>query len=390
MYFVAFEDEIVLGGNLMGFGGQSEGLRFIPKEDPLHFLQFPLRQVLIEGSLDAFEFIGLEGFFALGLRLGAHRVLKLLDFLPGHLQLHLQVQILLFYSLLIILLGPVHWCLPAVSLPLSDGDLLEGEAVGLALDVLPLGPVVLDCLAVPKQLPSLDGLGSASFHLLPLEDVEVPGVVVGLCGDDSGVVGVPDDDVGVAAGLDDPLPGVHVEDPGRVGRRDPHKVRRGQHPRLHPIIPDNGESVFDAVGAVGDLVEALVAHLLLCLREGAVVCGHSVQIMGGQQLQEEIFGLGIIIDDWRHDVASGMVPIFVQVVPPISPQTSSQPFSEHYVAFLLGPSHLLGSNLLHQVDHIERRVQSISNGYGCVDSLRFDFAIPGKEMAFRSCDSFVD
>ena len=86
------------------------------------------------------------------------------------------------------------------------------------------------------------------------------------------VVGVPDDDVGVAARGDDPLLRVHAEHPRRRGaaRLDPALERQLAG---DDALVDQLHAVLDTADAVGDRGEVADAQLLLVLHAERAVVG---------------------------------------------------------------------------------------------------------------------
>lgn len=80
---------------------------------------------------------------------------------------------------------------------------------------------------------------------------------MGLRRDDSGLAGVPDDDVCVGTDRDAALLGVDVEDLGCVGAGDGHEAGSVHLAGVHSLFPNNRHAVLDAVYAVGDLGEVV-------------------------------------------------------------------------------------------------------------------------------------
>jgi hypothetical protein len=110
-----------------------------------------------------------------------------------------------------------------------------------------------------------------------LEDVEIAGVMMCLGGDGALGARIPDDDVGVGADGDDALSRIEVEDLGGVGARDGDETRRVHYPIVDTLVPHNGHAVLDAVHAVRDLGEVILAQCLLLAVERTVVASRHLQ-----------------------------------------------------------------------------------------------------------------
>ena len=96
-------------------------------------------------------------------------------------------------------------------------------------------------------------------------------LVVGLRRDHPGTLRIPHDDVRIRTRSDVTLSGVDVEDLGAVRRGHSHELTRGELSGAHTVGPQHCHAILDAIGAVGDQPEVILAHLLLRSAEAAVV-----------------------------------------------------------------------------------------------------------------------
>lgn len=102
---------------------------------------------------------------------------------------------------------------------------------------------------------------------------------MGLGGNRAFPVGVPDDNVGVRADGYHALSGIQVEDLGGVRAGDRDESRGVHYAGEDALLPEDRHPVLDAVHAVGDLREVVLAHGLLFGVERAVVTADHLEIV---------------------------------------------------------------------------------------------------------------
>ena len=85
-------------------------------------------------------------------------------------------------------------------------------------------------------------------------------LVVRVGRDGASGLGVPHDDVGVGAGLDDALARVDVEDLGGVGRGDVDELVARELALVDAVLPQDGQPILEAACAVGNDAEVLRAR----------------------------------------------------------------------------------------------------------------------------------
>lgn len=131
---------------------------------------------------------------------------------------------------------------------------------------------------VPLKLDSdFSKVSNLKAHASHLEDVEVNGLMMSLGRNRALPARIPHDDVGIGANGYDTLPRVEVEDLGGIGTGYGDETRRIHDTGVHALLPDDGHAVLDAVHAVRDLGEVVLADGLLVGVEGAVVAARHLQ-----------------------------------------------------------------------------------------------------------------
>src|SRR3954468_23523936 len=106
--------------------------------------------------------------------------------------------------------------------------------------------------------PDEHDLGGTA-HLGPLEEVVIYVRVVRLGGDFHPLLGVEDDDVGVAADRDRPFARVHAEELRRVGRDELYEPVHRDAALPDAEVVEHVQAVLDPRAAVGDLREVVSA-----------------------------------------------------------------------------------------------------------------------------------
>ena len=104
--------------------------------------------------------------------------------------------------------------------------------------------------------------------------------MVGLGADGVVLVGIPEDQIGVAARGEHALLRIHAEDPRRRRRHQLDETIDGEISLPHAVVVQQLQSVLDARPAVGNLREVVLAQRLLIREaEWAVVRGHDLKVV---------------------------------------------------------------------------------------------------------------
>src|SRR5215212_9940494 len=175
------------------------------------------------------------------------------------------------------------------SLPGSPGKLLAeaGALHELAGAGLPDELVALD----DDLSPDKHDLRGAT-HFRPLEEVVVHVRVVRLGGDLHLLLGVENDDVGVASDRDRALPGVHAEELGRVGGDELDEPAQRDTTLPHAEVMEHVQAILDPRPAVWDLGEVVPAQGLLAVPvERAVVGRDNGEDVRGERVPEVLLVL---------------------------------------------------------------------------------------------------
>lgn len=91
------------------------------------------------------------------------------------------------------------------------------------------------------------------------------------CGNNSGCVTVPYDDVGIRANSNSALLRVDAENFGRICARDGNVTLRIQESGNDSLFPDDRHAVLDPVDAVWYFCEVTFAEFFLVFVKGAIV-----------------------------------------------------------------------------------------------------------------------
>src|SRR6185437_12702031 len=164
--------------------------------------------------------------------------------------------------------------------PASMWMLFPGAAARGAAEIVAASGAGEEVTFVYDELASGVDLAGVSAYFEALEHGVVDAHVVGGGADGVFGVGVPEDDVGVAAGGDGSLLRIHAEDLCRGGRGDFDEAVEGEAAGVDAMMVDQLHPVFDAGAAVGDFGEVVLAEgLLVGEAKGAVVGGDNLQVI---------------------------------------------------------------------------------------------------------------
>src|SRR5438093_7803532 len=136
--------------------------------------------------------------------------------------------------------------------------------------------------------PPQEDVHGRAPHGAPFVRVVVDLHVVGRGADGHDLRRVPDDEVGVGAGLEAPLPRIEPEELGGRGRDEIDEAVRGEPAPVHAAVIEQEETGLDPGRAVRDLGEVAAPEIL------AGGAGHAERaVVGGDHL-ERVGG------SWRH------------------------------------------------------------------------------------------
>src|SRR6185437_942594 len=158
--------------------------------------------------------------------------------------------------------------------------LFPGTAAGRAAKVLAAPGAGEEVAGVYDELASGVDLAGVSAYFEAFEHGVVDAHVVGGGADGVLGVGVPEDEVGVAAGGDGSLLWVHAEYFCRGGCGDFDEAVEGEAAGVDAVMIDQLHPVLDAGAAIGDFGEVvLTERFLVGEAEGAVVGGDDLQVV---------------------------------------------------------------------------------------------------------------
>ena len=169
--------------------------------------------------------------------------------------------------------------------------LISSAAARFAAEVLAASGLADELAFRNDQLAAGIDVAGVAAHLEAFEHGVVDAHVVGCGGDGVLGVGIPEDDVGVAAGGEHALLRIHAEDARGRGGDEFDEAIEGEVALAHAVMMEELQAVFDARAAVGNLGEVVFAERLLIFEaERAVVGGDDLQIVFAQAVPE----LGLI------------------------------------------------------------------------------------------------
>lgn len=99
---------------------------------------------------------------------------------------------------------------------------------------------------------------------------------------------------------------------------------------MNALVPDNSHAVLDAIDAVGDLREVVLAERLLVRVEHAVVGAGELEIAVRQQVHQEAWCAWVVAQRRRHHVAGCVSPALVEAVSAVCTETSSDRLTYHH------------------------------------------------------------
>src|SRR6185437_6335569 len=164
--------------------------------------------------------------------------------------------------------------------PASMWMLFPGAAARGAAEIVAASGAGEEVTFVYDELASGVDLAGVSAHLEALEHRVVDAHVVGGGADGVFDVGVPENDISVAAGGYGSLLWVHAEDLRGGGRGNFGEAIQGEASGVHAVVVDQLHPVLDAGATVGDFGEVVLAErLLIGEAEGAVVGGDDLKVV---------------------------------------------------------------------------------------------------------------
>ena len=238
----------------------------------------------------------------------------------------------------------------------------------------------------PCPVAAADGVARNALDGAAFEDVEVDVLVVGLGRDGAFGVGVPDHDVGVAADPDRALARVQIEDLGGIGGGQADEVLGGEAPGVDAFVPQHRHAVLDPGGAVGNLREVVLAHLLLLGAEAAVIGGGGLQVSGLDAAPQCLTVLQRA-ERRAHHVAGREFPALVLIDLFIDQQMACQHLAVDRLTVLAGVADLLQRIGGGDVDQIHRRAQGAGDADGAAGSFALDLRRTRQRMRLRAGDA---
>src|ERR1019366_4907273 len=150
--------------------------------------------------------------------------------------------------------------------------LLPGSAMGGALQIVAASRFAEELSAIHDDLAAREHGARVAGDFVAFEHGVIDAHVMSGGADGIERVGVPDDEVGVAAGGDFALAGIHAEDARRGGGGEFHEAIERELTLVDAVVIHELQAVLDAGTAVGNLGEIVLAeNLLVGETERAVV-----------------------------------------------------------------------------------------------------------------------
>lgn len=112
-----------------------------------------------------------------------------------------------------------------------------------------------------------------------LEDVEVNGLDMGLGGNGTFPVGIPDDNVGVRADSYNTFSRIEVEDFGSVRAGDGNESHGIHYASVCTLLPEHCHPVFHTIHAIGNLRKIVFTQSFLFRIECAIVATDNLKII---------------------------------------------------------------------------------------------------------------
>src|SRR5450756_531781 len=165
--------------------------------------------------------------------------------------------------------------------------LLPGSAMGGALQIVAASRFAEELAAIHDDLAAREHGARVAGDFVAFEHGVIDAHVMSGGADGVERGGVPDDEVGVAAGGDFALAGIHAEDARRGSGGEFHEAIERELALVDAVVIHELQAVFDAGAAVGNLGEIVLAErLLVGETEGAVVGRDHLKVIVLEPLPE--------------------------------------------------------------------------------------------------------